>query len=95
MAAAYDIPVIPHGSSVFSYHMQYAFSNCPIAEFLVMSPKADELVPLFGELFTNEPIPKDGYLELPDAPGWGVELNQNLELVRPYENSRREAVATS
>ena len=56
MAAAYDIPVIPHGSSVFSYHMQYAFSNCPIAEFLVMSPKADELVPLFGELFTERAV---------------------------------------
>lgn len=25
MAAAYDIPVIPHGSSVFSYHLVYAF----------------------------------------------------------------------
>lgn len=24
--------VIPHGSSVFSYHMQYAFPNCPMAE---------------------------------------------------------------
>ena len=23
-AAAYDIPVIPHGSSVYSYHLQYA-----------------------------------------------------------------------
>jgi L-rhamnonate dehydratase len=53
-----------------------------------MSPKADELVPLFGELFTDEPLPKDGYLELTDAPGWGVELNQNLGLIRPYESNR-------
>jgi L-rhamnonate dehydratase len=92
MAAAYDIPVIPHGSSVFSYHMQYAFSNCPIAEFLVMSPKADELVPLFGELFTNEPLPNNGYLDLGDAPGWGVELNTSLELIRPYESTRSDVV---
>lgn len=84
MAAAYDIPIIPHGSSVFSYHLQYVFTNCPIAEFLVMSSKADELVPLFGKLFTNEPLPKDGYVEISDAPGWGVELNPQLELVRPY-----------
>ena len=27
MAAAYDLPVIPHGSSVYSYHLQYAFCN--------------------------------------------------------------------
>ena len=90
MAAAYDIPVIPHGSSVFSYHMQYAFTNCPIAEFLIMSPKADRIVPLFGELFKNEPLPKDGCMDLPGAPGWGVELNDKLELVRPYARQKSE-----
>jgi L-rhamnonate dehydratase len=84
MAAAYDIPVIPHGSSVFSYHLQYAFANCPLAEFLVMSPKADQIVPLFGSLFKKEPLPKDGYLLLPDTPGWGVELNEDLKRIRPY-----------
>jgi len=69
LAAAYDIPVIPHGSSVFSYHLQYAFSNCPMAEFLVLSPKGDKIVPLFGKLFLDEPLPKDGYIDLPDRPG--------------------------
>ncbi|HVG37677.1 MAG TPA: L-rhamnonate dehydratase [Pyrinomonadaceae bacterium] len=89
MAAAYDIPVIPHGSSVFSYHMQYAFRNCPLAEFLIMSPGADKIVPLFGDLFVDEPLPKDGYLDLTDAPGWGVELNRDaLRLRRPYEGDK-------
>jgi L-rhamnonate dehydratase len=93
MAAAYDIPIIPHGSSVFSYHLQFAFTNCPIAEFLVMSPQADELVPLFGKLFTNEPIPDRGFIELNEAAGWGVELNPDLELLRPYANRARLALA--
>jgi len=88
MAAAYDLPVIPHGSSVFSYHLQYAFTNCPIAEFLVMSPAADQIVPLFGELFKNEPLPKDGFVDVPVTPGWGVDLNDKLKLVRPYGPSR-------
>ena len=79
MAAAYDIPVIPHGSSVFSYHLQYAFTNCPMAEFLIMSPKADTIVPLFGDLFVHEPVPKDGWIDIPDTPGWGVELNRGAE----------------
>jgi L-rhamnonate dehydratase len=87
MASAYDLPCIPHGSSVFSYHLQYAMPNAPYAEFLVMSPGADQIVPLFGDLFVDEPLPKDGYLDLPDKPGWGVELNRsNLKLVRPYAN---------
>jgi L-rhamnonate dehydratase len=84
MAAAYDLPVIPHGSSVFSYHMQYAFRNCPVGEILIMSPEADRIVPVFGDLFANEPLPKDGWLDLSDAPGWGVELNPDLRLRRPY-----------
>ncbi|MGB8479555.1 MAG: L-rhamnonate dehydratase [Acidobacteriaceae bacterium] len=84
MASAYDIPVIPHGSSVFSYHLQYAFTNCPVAEFLVMSPQADRIVPLFGTLLKNEPLPKDGLIHLSDAPGFGVELNDDLKRVRPY-----------
>ena len=95
MAAAYDIPIIPHGSSVYSYHLQvmkppighrsctgpvacpalcalfagkaaclyrahtcniffhcahlqYAYHNCPIAEFINLSPKADKISPYFG-----------------------------------------------
>jgi L-rhamnonate dehydratase len=39
MASANDLLVIPHGSSVFSYHLQYAFANCPLAEFINLSPK--------------------------------------------------------
>jgi L-rhamnonate dehydratase len=59
-----------------------------------MSPEADQIVPLFGELFVNEPVPSDGYIELTDAPGWGVELNDKLELLRPYEGQQREVVSS-
>jgi len=90
MASAYDIPVIPHGSSVFSYHLQFAFTNCPMAEYLVMSPEADKIVPLFGNLFIDEPLPKDGYLDLEYKPGWGVELNKSsLNLRRPYSRPEK------
>jgi len=86
MAAAYDIPVIPHGSSVYSYHLQYAFHNCPIAELINLSPGADKIVPYFGSLFLDEPLPKDGFIDLPDRPGFGVTLNRD-GLVRPYPRS--------
>jgi L-rhamnonate dehydratase len=89
MAAAYDIPVIPHGSSVFSYHLQIAYPNCPMGEFLNMSPKADTIVPVFGNLFKDEPLPQNGFIELSDKPGWGVELNrEELNLFRPYDRSK-------
>jgi L-rhamnonate dehydratase len=50
-----------------------------------MSPKADKIVSYFGKLFKDEPLPKDGYVELSDKPGFGVELNrEELNLKRPY-----------
>jgi len=90
MASAYDIPIIPHGSSVFSYHLQISNTNCPMAEFLIMSPKADTIVPLFGNLFKNEPLPKGGFFDVPELPGWGVELNkEKLLLKRPHERPKK------
>ena len=86
MAAAHDLPVVPHGSSVYSYHLQYAFANCPLAEFICLAPDADAIVPYFGGLFPDEPLPKDGFIDLPDKPGFGVTLCRD-NLVRPYPRS--------
>ena len=85
LAAAYDIPCIPHGSSVYSYHLQFACAQSPVAELLIMSPKADKIVPYFGDLFTDEPLPVDGYISLdPTKPGFGVTLNREwIKLIRP------------
>jgi len=85
MASAYDIPVIPHGSSVYSFHMQYAFQNCPIGECIMLHPKGDTIAPYFGGLFTDEPLPKDGFIDLdPKKPGFGVTLNPAFKMRRPY-----------
>ena len=92
MAAAYDILVIPHGSSVYSYHMQYAFHNCPVAELINLSPKGDKIVPYFGGLFPDEPLPKDGFIDLPDKPGFGVTLDRK-NMKRPYERSAEQVQA--
>eukprot|EP00301_Raphidiophrys_heterophryoidea_P018209 c3209_g1_i1.p2 GENE.c3209_g1_i1~~c3209_g1_i1.p2 ORF type:complete len:482 (+),score=129.36 c3209_g1_i1:98-1543(+) len=104
LASAYNVSVIPHGSSVFSYHLQYAFSNCPMAEYLILSPGGDKIVPLFGDTFTDEPLPSGGYVDLdPAKPGFGVTLNRSkLNLKRPFprptipnEPSHRQTVIKS
>lgn len=93
MAAARDILVIPHGSSVYSYHLQYAFTNCPLAEFINLSPDASTIVPYFGGLFPDEPLPKDGFIDLdPAKPGFGVTLNRE-GLVRPHKRSQEKVQA--
>ena len=49
-------------------------------EFINLSPNGDKIVPVFGKIFTDEPVPKDGYITLSDKPGFGVTLNKDVEL---------------
>ncbi|MCY0898640.1 MAG: L-rhamnonate dehydratase [Firmicutes bacterium] len=78
LADTYGAWVIPHGSSVYSYHFVITRTNSPFAEFLMMHPEASEVVPMFSPLLINEPVPVNGELRLPETPGFGVELNRTL-----------------
>jgi NAD(P)-dependent dehydrogenase (short-subunit alcohol dehydrogenase family) len=42
MADAKSVLVVPHGSSVYSYHFVVTRHNSPFAEFLMMAPAADK-----------------------------------------------------
>ena len=76
MAGAHDLPVVPHGSGVFSVHFQMATTNAPFQEILAMSPDGEEIVPIWGGLFTGDPLPERGQVRPPEKPGWGIELNR-------------------
>ena len=84
LADAHNVMVVPHGSSVYSYHFVVTRHNSPFAEFLMMAPKADEVVPMFTPLLLDEPVPVNGRMKVPDTPGFGVRLNPECALVRPY-----------
>ncbi|MCY0880128.1 MAG: L-rhamnonate dehydratase [Firmicutes bacterium] len=76
LADAFGAWVVPHGSSVYSYHYVVTRTNSPFAEFLMMHPDASEVVPMFSPLLIDEPVPVNGRLKVPDRPGFGVELNR-------------------
>jgi L-rhamnonate dehydratase len=84
LADSRGVMMIPHGSSVYSYHFVITRHNSPFAEFLMMAPKADEVRPMFHPQLIGEPVPVNGRLKLSDAPGFGVELNREVGLHRPY-----------
>jgi L-rhamnonate dehydratase len=86
LADAHNALVVPHGSSVYSYHFVVTRHNSPFAEFLMMAPKADEVVPMFTPLLLDEPVPVNGRMKVPDTPGFGVRLNPDCALHRPYEH---------
>lgn len=84
LADSRGVAVVPHGSSVYSYHFVITRHNSPFAEFLMMAPEADRVVPMFHPQLLGEPVPVNGRLKLSDKPGFGVELNRSLPLHRPY-----------
>ena len=65
LADSRGVLVIPHGSSVYSYHFVITRHNSPFAEFLMMAPAADKVVPMFHPQLTGEPVPVNGRLKLP------------------------------
>jgi L-rhamnonate dehydratase len=84
LADSHGKAVVPHGSSVYSYHFVLSRPNSPFAEFLMMHPEATEVVPMLHPLLLDEPVPEGGRLRVPDRPGFGVRLNRDLDLSRPY-----------
>jgi L-rhamnonate dehydratase len=84
LADAHNVMVVPHGSSVYSYHFVVTRHNSPFSEFLMMAPKADQVVPMFTPLLLDEPVPVNGRMKVPDTPGFGVQLNPECALERPY-----------
>lgn len=78
--------VVPHGSSVYSHHAVITFTNTPFSEFLMTSPNADSMRPQFDPILLDEPVPIKGRMHksVLDKPGFGVELNRECRLTRPY-----------
>ena len=89
LASAQSVAIVPHGCGVYGYYMAMAFEHIKLAEFIMMSEAADKIEPNFGTMFKSEPLPHQGYIELPTSPGFGLELNREaVNLTRPYDRSR-------
>ena len=86
LADAHGALVVPHGSSVYSYHFVVTRTNSPFAEFLMMHETAEEVVPMFSPLLLDEPVPVGGRLRVPETPGFGVRLNPAVDRARPYSH---------
>jgi L-rhamnonate dehydratase len=84
LADAHGLLVVPHGSSVYSYHFAVTRHNSPFSEFLMMAPAADRVVPMFSPQLDGEPVPDNGMLRVStlDRPGFGVTLAPGLPLHR-------------
>jgi len=73
MAAAYDIPVIPHGGGLNgASHWILANTNSPWAELFLPAPGGPkEVYNLFEEMYTISRGPEGIYMRPPERPGFG------------------------
>lgn len=86
LADSHGALMVPHGSGVYSYHIVCTRHNSPFTEIIMSAPRADKVLPAFHPLLLNEPIPENGRLKVSalDKPGFGVDLNAECQLQRPY-----------
>ena len=84
VAEAYDALVACHqAQSPFCTAMN-AQLHCSIPNFLIQENFDDSFEPWTWDILSGVPRVQDGYLVPSDAPGWGVELNEEEALKHPY-----------
>ncbi len=67
-AAAYDIPVIPHGSGPYSYQFIASQTGPAFCEYVAASADGKTIQPVFGDLFAGEALPVNGRLKIRHRP---------------------------
>lgn len=70
IAAAYDVKMSHHEEPQVSLHLLASIPHGTYVEFF--SPQRD---PMWHNLVANRPHPKNGFLQVPDGPGLGWELD--------------------
>lgn len=86
IAEARDVSVAPHNpngpvATLSSAHFAMATLNCPVLEY--RPPTDDEVAMAPGAR-----LPVDGYIEVSDSPGWGIELDEEAIAARPPQRRR-------
>ncbi len=83
MAEIYEMNVAPHN------HYSH-LATLIAAQFCMVVPNVRILevdvddIPWKDELITRAPEIRDGYLDLPEGPGWGAELNEEVLRAHPW-----------
>ena len=80
MAAAYDLPVVPHGSGPYSSHFIFSQPHSPFCEYIAASPDGKSVIPMFP-YFEGEQLPINGKVQIPNEPGFGMKLVDKENLV--------------
>ncbi len=80
MAQDAGLTCTPHAANmslvtIFTLHLMGAIENAgPYVEFSI---EEDDYYPWQYGVYSEFPVARDGKVQIPEAPGWGVEINRN------------------
>lgn len=82
MAEPYQVNVAPH--NFYGHLCSYISANfcAAIPNFRIMEIDIDD-VPWKDDLVTNPPVIRDGHFMIPDRPGWGTDINEEVVRAHP------------
>jgi L-alanine-DL-glutamate epimerase-like enolase superfamily enzyme len=92
MAKAAGLTVTPHSANqslvtVFTLHLMGALANAgPYVEFSIEGP---DYYPWEEGLYAPALVARDGHVQIPDGPGWGVEIDRKWLADASYKASAR------
>jgi L-alanine-DL-glutamate epimerase-like enolase superfamily enzyme len=90
MAKAAGIPVTPHSANqsmvtVFTLHLMGALENAgPYVEFSI---EGEDYYPWDRNLYAPALVARDGKVQIPEGPGWGVEINKDWLAAASYRKT--------
>jgi len=79
LAETAGLPVVPHSNEAHNLHVTFSrtASVCPLVEYFP-EVEPDTGNELFWKLFSGTPRAENGSLELSDAPGFGIEIDERI-----------------
>ena len=84
-AEAHEINIAPHNFYGHLCTMMNAHFAAAVPNLRIVETDIDRL-PWDAELFTHLPVIEDGYLVVPDRPGWGTEPIEDALRAHPPKN---------
>lgn len=92
MARAAGLPVTPHSANqsmvtVFTLHLMGAIANAgPYVEFSI---EGADYYPWDSKLYAPALVARDGRVQIPEGPGWGVEVDKAWLEAATYQKSEQ------
>lgn len=76
MAAARDLPVVPHGNDLHNLHLVFSQVNTPFTEYFPQEWDGGNTH--FWNIFDGNPVHKNGKISMSNAPGLGYVLKEDV-----------------